>query len=137
MRVAFLVLFLCFIGLVPTGRAGVVRVLEPTDMVGGRSISAWTGEWYNWAYRFPALDGDPIDDIDGSLAALHQSPPVFQVAGTYGTTVTRSFNVGPNVHLLFPLVNSFSLNFSDPLNVPPSEVDFVQNFIAGVDDLFF
>lgn len=137
MRVAFLGLFFCFIGVASSVRASVVTVLEPTDSVGGKSISAWTGEWYNWAYSFPAALGDPIDDVDGSLASLYQSPPVFQVAGTYGTTVTRSFSVWPNDHLLIPLVNAFTLNFSDPVDVPSSEIDFVQDFINGVDHLFF
>lgn len=117
--------------------AGVVTVLELTDMVADQPISHWTGQWYNWAYNFPATEGEPIDDPDGALATRYQSDPVFQVAGTYGTTVTRSFQVRPDTHLLIPLVNAFSINVSDPVNIAQDEIDFVDNFIAGVDTLFF
>lgn len=118
-------------------QAASVTVLEPTAQVAGKSIAHYTGGWYNWAYNFPAADGDPVEDPDGSLAERYQAPPVFYVAGTYGTTVERSFRIRPNTHILIPLVNSFTLNFTDPIAPSPDDVAFVDNFIEGVDELFF
>jgi hypothetical protein len=117
-------------------QAGGLPILPPGSVVGGRTIAEWGGGWYNWAYNFPAADGDPIIDPTGELAGLYQSPPVFFIAGTYGETgITRSFDVPWGVHLLIPLTNSFTLNFTPDLD--PAEVDAARALTDGVDSLFF
>jgi hypothetical protein len=75
----------------------------------GVSYAEWTGRWWNWALGQP-YGSDPITDPDGSFCDLGQTGPVWYLAGTFGTTVSRTCNVPAGKAILFPLVNVY-VNF--------------------------
>jgi hypothetical protein len=79
-------------------------VLAPGSSVAGRTIGEWTGDWWNWA-TIEGIATNPLFDTTGEFATLNQSGPVFHIAGSFGGTTVRSFDVPANVHLLIPLAN--------------------------------
>ena len=79
--------------------------------VAGKTIGDWTADWWNWT---GSVSGSVFNDTTGALATKNQSGPVFFVAGTQGTSVTRSFDVPGNKFILFPLINFVVANGPDP-----------------------
>jgi len=87
-------------------------VVSPGTTVGGKPISQYTADWWNWAGASNVI-GDP----DGSAANNNQSGSVFFVAGTSSNAapvVTRNFTVPAGKFVLFPLVNWIIANGADP-----------------------
>jgi hypothetical protein len=79
--------------------------------VAGKTIGQWTADWWNWT---GSVTGNVFTDTTGALATQNQSGPVFFVAGTQGTSVTRTFDVPGDKFLLFPLINFVVANGPDP-----------------------
>lgn len=94
-------------------RAGLT-VAPGHSSVDGKSVGAYTADWWNWAASIPAPG--PIADTTGTEATLKQSGPIFFVAGTSSGVgpVERSFDVPQGKYLLFPLVNWIVANGPDP-----------------------
>lgn len=84
--------------------AKATLIVEPTGAtVAGKTIGAWSGNWWQWAAGF-APPGDPFTDTTGAAANKNQSGPVFYLAGSPGGNVSRSYTVPPNTYLLVPLL---------------------------------
>ena len=71
-------------------------VLAPGSIVEGKSIAAWSAEWWKWAWNSPA-GADPLSDTTGALANQDNDRPVFFVASSNynGALLNRSFDVPP------------------------------------------
>ncbi len=81
------------------------EVLAPGSTVAGKSIAAWSAEWWKWAWNSPA-GADPLNDTTGALANQANNGPVFFLAGSNSNgSVTRSFNVVAGTPLLVPMIN--------------------------------
>jgi hypothetical protein len=87
-----------------------VIVVDPHSVVAGKTIGAWTADWWNWVGSFPR-ETSPIHDGTGQFANMHQSGPVFFVGGSRPgpseppQPVDRTFTVPGDKYLLFPLIN--------------------------------
>ncbi len=124
-------------------------VISPGSTVAGKTISAWTADWWSWSYSMPASQ-NPILDETGAFANVNQTADVFFIAGNTGGTSTRSFTVPANTPLLFPLVNVAYTRSPEPLDedgIPvwssgkpqvgdpaPAPPDFVRAEIFGLID---
>lgn len=88
-----------------------VTVLDPAstvpDEAPGRTIAAWTADWWRWAWG-QSRPKDAFTDTTGEFASIGQSGPVFFLAGanTSDSRATRTVNVPANAYLLVPLVNN-------------------------------
>jgi hypothetical protein len=91
--------------------AGPVTVVPGGSTVAGKAIGDWTADWWNWTGSVP---GNVFNDTTGALATQNQSGPVFFVAGTQGTSVTRTFDIPGDKFVLFPLINFVVANGPDP-----------------------
>lgn len=79
-------------------------VLEPPGAtVAGKTIGEWSTNWWQWAAPL-APPGDPFTDRTGEFADVHQSGPVFLLAGSPGDTRARRFEVPPDTYVLLPLL---------------------------------
>src|SRR5690349_10924639 len=85
-------------------------VVPGGSTVAGKTIGQWTADWWNWT---GSVNGNVFADTTGALATQNQSGPVFFIAGTQGTSVTRSFDVPGDKFVLFPLVNFIVANGPD------------------------
>ena len=82
-------------------------VVPPNARVMGQNYADWGAAWWRWAYSIP-FDQNPITDPDGRYGHLGQSGPVWFVAGTSGTTNTRTIPVPAGKHVFFPIINFIS-----------------------------
>jgi hypothetical protein len=71
--------------------------------VRGKTIGEWSAKWWQWAVS-SSVPNDPFTDTTGANANLHQSGPVFFMAGTAGTSESRSFSIPGNKAILIPLL---------------------------------
>jgi hypothetical protein len=91
-----------FCGVLPQLRGDVV--LEPPGaIVAGKSIAAWSTNWWRWAAAL-APPGDPFTDTTGQFANVNQSGPVFFSAGSPGGSRSRHFRVPADTYVLVPLL---------------------------------
>ena len=97
-------LFLAGLFLSATVPAAVV-VESPGATVAGKTIAAWSANWWQWAAAL-APPGDPFTDASGAYAGVNQSGPVFFLAGSPGGNNSRQFNVPINTYVLVPLLAS-------------------------------
>lgn len=80
------------------------RVLAPHSRPHGRTYGEWSAAWYQWALSIPAPT-NPILDTTGQYAGVGQHGHVWFLAGTFGTTVTRTATVPTGTMLFFPVLN--------------------------------
>jgi len=100
-----LALFVGWEWLVMAEMVACAGVLPPGSTVGGSTIAEWTADWWNWAVMEPSAT-NPVVDPTGEFAGINQpGRPVFFVAGTFGGSVTRTFDVDVGTHLLVPMLN--------------------------------
>lgn len=84
--------------------ARATLVVEPQGAtVAGKTVAAWSANWWQWAAAL-APPGDPFTDTTGNSANKNQSGPVFFLAGSPGGSFSRSFSVPSNTYLLVPLL---------------------------------
>jgi hypothetical protein len=82
-----------------TSGTGVPETIE------GRTQAEWTGEWWRWAYTFPAQIA-PFQDRTGRLCRLAQRGPVWFLAGTDGSfDARRRCKVPAGKYILVPVIN--------------------------------
>jgi len=91
-----------FCGVLPQSRGDVV-VEPPGAIVVGKSIAAWSTNWWRWAAAL-APPRDPFTDTNGQFANAHQSGPVFFLAGSPGGSHSRNFHVPAYTYVLAPLL---------------------------------
>lgn len=85
-------------------------VVQPNEIVGGRTYADWSAAWWQWAYSLP-YDGSPV--FDTAPCATEQSGPVFFLAGkaclfsdtSCTFTASRSCTVPAGKALYFPIQN--------------------------------
>ena len=126
------------------GTAGYT-VLAPGSIVAGKSIAAWTADWWTWAWNSPA-GASPLDDTNGALANQDNHRSVFFVAGSnVSGPVTRSFDVPAGRPLLIPMINNWENCPGDPAvtcgpnYLPDPKVNLAANvavYRAAVKDIF-
>ncbi|MBI4815061.1 MAG: hypothetical protein HY791_02310 [Deltaproteobacteria bacterium] len=80
------------------------RLLAPQLKEAGKTYEQWSAEWWQWAMKIPAAT-NPVLDSTGANCGVGQKGPVWFLAGTFGTTETRSCNIPINKFLFFPLLN--------------------------------
>ncbi|MBM3225260.1 MAG: hypothetical protein FJZ47_15860 [Candidatus Tectomicrobia bacterium] len=80
------------------------KVVPRDANVYGSSYSEWSARWLQWLFSTPT-DTNPAADTTGANCAEGQSGPVWFLAGSFGTTVTRECTVPAGKALFFPLVN--------------------------------
>ncbi len=99
-KIVLMLILAC--GVAVSARASLV--VEPTGAtVAGKTVSAWTTNWWQWAAAL-APPGDPFTDTTGAFANKNQSGPVFYLAGNTGGSSSRNYTVPGNTYLLVPLL---------------------------------
>ena len=94
-----------FLAATATAPASSTEVLAPGSIVLGRSIAAWSADWWTWAWNSPA-SADPLGDTSGVLANQNNNGPVFFLAGSNSNgVVQRSFDVPHGKPVLVPMIN--------------------------------
>jgi len=112
--------------------ASAYEILSPGSTVAGRTIAAWTAEWWTWVVQSPA-DANPIQDSTGALANQNNSGPVFFVAGTGGGPATRSYSVPAGKPLLIPMVNIAWIGWPpDTQESANAALDGWENTVTGL-----
>ena len=112
------------------------RVVPPNSRPFGLTYGEWSARWVQWALAIPTPD-NPILDTTGADCAVGQRGPVWFLAGTFGTTVTRHCTVPEGKAIFFPIVNAFC--FPPPADVAQLRADCrdlmnqVANLSASVD----
>ncbi len=82
----------------------------PGAVVDGKTISAWTKDWWNWIIDGPKSPFNQSDDTTGLLSYIHNNGPVFFLAGndpfsSAGNNTNRYIVVSHNKEILVPLLN--------------------------------
>ena len=94
-------------------------VAPPESLPGGLSYQQWSAEWWKWVEAIPS-SMNPIFDKTGVDCGLNQSGPVWFLAGTAGTSVTRNCTVPAGKMILFPIINFLNDYPCYVLGTPPS-----------------
>jgi hypothetical protein len=80
-------------------------LLAPDAKVDGISQAELSVQWWQWAAAFEYAES-PISDRTGARCGAQQKGPVWFLAGTYESTVTRrTCTVPAGKYLFFPIVN--------------------------------
>ncbi len=89
-------------------------VFPPYATVFGKTYGEWSAEWWEWNFSIP-VPSNPSFDTTGGNCRIHQSRPVFFLAGTAtGEPVTRGCTVPSEKPLFFPLINVECSNVESP-----------------------
>jgi hypothetical protein len=104
------------------GTPAEIEPLDPDEWHYGGRYADWAGDWWRWLNEMVPAGGieecgEPVGDTTGELCTLGQDPDseVFYLAGTWGSTVTRTECVVPEGKaLFFPLVSSSTDNGGVP-----------------------
>ena len=112
------------------GNRGKPRVLPPQSHPYGKSYGAWGAEWYKWVYSIPAAQ-NPISDTTGEFGDLHQSGPVWFLAGSFGTTVERTVTIPEGKGIFFPIFNYFNDYPCPDTTFHPAPGQSLEDFLAA------
>ncbi len=80
------------------------QVFPPASKPYGKTYAEWGAEWWKWSMAIPYAT-NPIFDSDGSFCDVDQSGPAWFLAGSAGTTVTRSCTVPRGKAIFFPIID--------------------------------
>jgi len=86
------------------GNSGNPGILPIQSQPYGESYSEWVVNWWQWVLSIPA-DRNPLTDTTGEFAGENQHGPVWFVAGTFGNSAERSFQVPAGKALFVPVFN--------------------------------
>lgn len=79
------------------------------------NIGELTAKWWKWALETPAAT-NPLIDQTGVDCAVGQSGNVWFLAGSFGSTVTRSCTIPASKVLFIPVINNIWIPFkTDPI----------------------
>lgn len=84
------------------GNAGNPGVFPPQSQPYGESYSEWVAKFWQWVLSVPA-DRSPLTDATGEFAGENQHGPVWFVAGSFGNSVERSYQVPAGKALFVPV----------------------------------
>ena len=107
----------------------MVTILNPDATVLGETVTEWTEHWWTWALQAPANQNPVLDQTDH--ADQDNDGPVYFIAGVFGGTVDRTFEVPADKPLLVPLLNTASIK--SPV---PNGKEYLTNWTAAVTNLF-
>ncbi len=79
-------------------------VIPPWLRLFGKSYGEWGAEWWRWAMSIP-FGSNPILDETGASCSVEQSGPVWFLAGSSGSVVTRSCTIPFGKVIFFPVLN--------------------------------
>jgi hypothetical protein len=103
----------------------------PGDMVAGKSIAAWTIDWWRWAYSLSCTNSAFIDPT-GAHQMLNQSGSVFYLAGTVGDTQTRSVTIPSGKNILIPIIN-YQADYPCPdTSFHPAAGETLEHFLTQI-----
>ena len=105
----------CSLLLVACGRSDLV--VEPTEMVAGKTYAQYVPTWWQWAYTQPAKNHPLVYSEGGDFCGTGQpSGEVFFLGPTFGGEAKRPCTVPAGKTLLFPIAVSEQNNFPmDPI----------------------
>ena len=95
----------------------------PNTVVDGKTISAWTTDWWQWALQAPAGQG-PLDSAESAATHYNNDGKIFFIAGGPDATIT----VAAGKPILFPMVNIFD---TEGPGLPPSDPGFQGSYDAA------
>ena len=134
-------LFIIFSPLVSLG--STLKIYPPDSDPYGLSYGQWSQKWWEWAFEVPSEDS-PVNDVTGENCSLNQEGPVWFLAGTFGTSVTRECII-PEGKALFMPADNVPVSVAEFKNLPDDEqvlkaeaekiindVDIVEVEIDGV-----
>src|SRR5258708_6314959 len=113
-----------FVSLVLSASAQA-QVLPNDAVVGGKTLSEWTAEWFKWTWLWPT-NTHPGLDPDGRWATNGQpNGPVFFLTGTwYSGAVTRQFSIPEGKYVFFAPLPADAENID---TVPPLPVQVLRD----------
>ena len=80
-------------------------IAAPESLPGGLSYQQWSAKWWQWLWSIP-VSINPVFDTTGADCAVSQpSGPVWFLAGTFGTNVTRTCSIPAGKRIFFPIIN--------------------------------
>ena len=101
----------CFVWLVllwwilPCAKASGAVVAAPGFKLDGRTASALSVAWWQWAESFPDGEG-PVDNRTGANCALGQTGKVWFLAGGFGSSkIQRTCRIPAHKSIFFPVIN--------------------------------
>jgi len=110
LRLSVVAIVLCILLFAPLAAAAKnpnPGVLPVNSHAYGMTYGEWSEEWWKWALSIPA-DRNPVTDTTGDFCAEGQSGKVWFLAGTFGTSETRSCTIPAGKALFFPIINGES-----------------------------
>jgi hypothetical protein len=114
-RSLVILLVVCGLAAVAPAAWAGATIVPPSATVGGKNYGDWSASWWKWALSVPAAT-NPTLDTTGANCAQSQSGQVWFLAGSQGTTETRSCTVPGGKYLFFPVLTIIYICFhpSDP-----------------------
>lgn len=113
-------------------------VVQPDEVVGGRTYADWSAAWWQWAYSLP-YTGSPV--FDTAPCDTEQSGPVFFLAGkvcepgkTCSPMTTRSCTVPVGKALYFPIQNVAD-SVIEETTYPPFFGPLIANMRKGLQGI--
>ena len=91
-----------------------VTLAQPTGTHAGKTYGEWAGAWWNWLYSNPVSTNPALDET-GEFANERQTEDVFFLAGTFGTTESRSFSLPADEPVFFPIITVQADNCGVPV----------------------
>jgi hypothetical protein len=100
-------------------------------IVAGQTVSAWTKEWYTWAFQSPSNVSPFTPDSTGDGSGGFDAGRMFFIAGFDTSNGPLNVTVPFGKPILVPL-----LNFADTLDSKSTENGLISDFTKGASGLF-
>lgn len=114
-----------------------ITLADPAGTHAGHTYGEWAGEWWNWLYSNPA-SANPALDETGEFAGEKQTAAVFFLAGNFGGTNERTFDVPADKALFFPIVTIQADNCGVPEEDHLTSAELqsaAEDMLSGVTEL--
>ncbi len=114
-----------------------ITLADPSGTHAGHTYGEWAGMWWNWLYSNPAST-NPALDTTGEFANENQTLDVFMLAGTFGSTETRTFSTPADMPIFFPIITTQADNCGVPVEEQFSDEDlqaYANDSTAAVTEL--
>jgi hypothetical protein len=89
---------------VTNGGGSNVLVFSPDSDPYGIGYAQWTAKWWQWILSTP-VEINPAKDNTGENCGIHQSGPVWFLAGTIGGIAKRKCSIPLGRAILLPILN--------------------------------